>query len=305
MIIDKNEWLIRNVLKSKLHTCVASEYGVAEFLSTSNDPNIGIPELEGLSCCCGTILRAENYNKFLLITSLLICDRDDTHCTRKKIRSVEGRRNDSMLRISFFSHTTIRPYILFDISLEQSFFFFFSSFFSRLLLFPFYDGIRIVLVIIIAYFDCQCIIITITITTIIALRHVYLDEQNKDNFSRMAVTINDETCDKITMRGDYTVKMYRRSQDRRQYATSLLLSRNTICQSCKRVIIFRHSHARQWYAVRCDTRTMWTQRVEEKQKNDCFSTYTHFTQSTTKISKRTNILKKNCPHTSSIARLCV
>lgn len=226
MIIDKNEWLIRNVLKSKLHTCVASEYGVAEFLSTSNDPNIGIPELEGLSCCCGTILRAENYNKFLLITSLLICDRDDTHCTRKKIRSVEGRRNDSMLRISFFSHTTIRPYILFDISLEQSFFFFFSSFFSRLLLFPFYDGIRIVLVIIIAYFDCQCIIITITITTIIALRHVYLDEQNKDNFSRMAVTINDETCDKITMRGDYTVKMYRRSQDRRQYATSLLLSRN-------------------------------------------------------------------------------
>lgn len=37
------------------HTCVASEYGVAEFLSTSNDPNMGIPELEGLSCCCGTI----------------------------------------------------------------------------------------------------------------------------------------------------------------------------------------------------------------------------------------------------------
>lgn len=126
MIIDKNEWLIRNVLKSKLHTCVASEYGVAEFLSTSNDPNIGIPELEGLSCCCGTILRAENYNKFLLITSLLICDRDDTHCTRKKIRSVEGRRNDSMLRISFFlfSYDYIRI-ILFDISLEQSFFFFF------------------------------------------------------------------------------------------------------------------------------------------------------------------------------------
>lgn len=131
-----------------------------------------------------------------------------------------------MLRISFFlfSYDYIR--IFYSIFHSSSLFFFFSSFFSRLLLFPFYDGIRIVLVIIIAYFDCQCIIITITITTIIALRHVYLDEQNKDNFSRMAVTINDETCDKITMRGDYTVKMYRRSQDRRQYATSLLLSRN-------------------------------------------------------------------------------
>lgn len=223
MIIDKNEWLIRNVLKSKLHTCVASEYGVAEFLSTSNDPNIGIPELEGLSCCCGTILRAENYNKFLLITSLLICDRDDTHCTRKKIRSVEGTIR-CWEYLSFLIRLFVR--IFYSIFHSSSLFFFFSSFFSRLLLFPFYDGIRIVLVIIIAYFDCQCIIITITITTIIALRHVYLDEQNKDNFSRMAVTINDETCDKITMRGDYTVKMYRRSQDRRQYATSLLLSRN-------------------------------------------------------------------------------
>lgn len=36
-------------------TWVASEYGVAEFLSTSNDPNVGSPEVEGLSCCCGTI----------------------------------------------------------------------------------------------------------------------------------------------------------------------------------------------------------------------------------------------------------
>lgn len=130
-----------------------------------------------------------------------------------------------MLRISFFSHTTIRPYILFDISLEQSFFFFFLPFSLAFSCFP-STTVSVVLVIIIAYFDCQCIIITITITTIITLRHVYLDEQNKDNFSRMAVTINDETCDKITMRGDYTVKMYRRSQDRRQYATSLLLSRN-------------------------------------------------------------------------------
>lgn len=224
-----------------------------------------------------------------------------------KKNSIRGRKKERFDVENIFLSFLIRLYPYYSIRYftRAVFFFFFSSFFSRLLLFPFYDGIRIVLVIIIAYFDCQCIIITITITTIITLRHVYLDEQNKDNFSRMAVTINDETCDKITMRGDYTVKMYRRSQDRRQYATSLLLSRNTICQSCKRVIIFRYSHARQWYAVRCDTRTMWTQRVEEKQKNDCFSTYTHFTQSTTKISKRTNILKKNCPHTSSIARLCV
>lgn len=141
MIIDKNEWLIRNVLKSKLHTCVASEYGVAEFLSTSNDPNIGIPELEGLSCCCGTILRAENYNKFLLITSLLICDRDDTHCTRKKIRSVEGTIR-CWEYLSFFSHTTISVLFYSIFHSSSLFFFFFSSFFSRLLLFPFYDSIR-------------------------------------------------------------------------------------------------------------------------------------------------------------------
>lgn len=40
-----------------LITCVASEYGVGESLFTSNDPNMmGIPEeLEGLSCCVGTI----------------------------------------------------------------------------------------------------------------------------------------------------------------------------------------------------------------------------------------------------------
>jgi len=36
-------------------TWVASEYGVGEFLSTSNDPNMGIAELEELSCCDGTI----------------------------------------------------------------------------------------------------------------------------------------------------------------------------------------------------------------------------------------------------------
>lgn len=144
------------------------------------------------------------------------------HSKKNSIR----RRNDSMLRISFFlfSYDYIRI-ILFDISLEQSFFFFFLPFSLAFSCFP-STTVSVVLVIIIAYFDCQCIIITITITTIITLRHVYLDEQNKDNFSRMAVTINDETCDKITMRGDYTVKMYRRSQDRRQYATSLLLSRN-------------------------------------------------------------------------------
>lgn len=43
--------------KSRPLTCVASEYGVRESLFTSNDPNvIGTPEeLEGLSCCVGTI----------------------------------------------------------------------------------------------------------------------------------------------------------------------------------------------------------------------------------------------------------
>lgn len=144
-----------------------------------------------------------------------------------KKNSIRGRKKErfDVENIFLFSYDYSSVYSIRYFT-RAVFFFFFSSFFSRLLLFPFYDGIRIVLVIIIAYFDCQCIIITITITTIIALRHVYLDEQNKDNFSRMAVTINDETCDKITMRGDYTVKMYRRSQDRRQYATSLLLSRN-------------------------------------------------------------------------------
>lgn len=42
---------------SVLITCVASEYGVGESLFTSNDPNMmGTPEeLEGLSCCVGTI----------------------------------------------------------------------------------------------------------------------------------------------------------------------------------------------------------------------------------------------------------
>lgn len=145
-----------------------------------------------------------------------------------KKNSIRGRKKErfDVENIFLFSYDYSSVYSIRYFTRAVFFFFFFSSFFSRLLLFPFYDGIRIVLVIIIAYFDCQCIIITITITTIIALRHVYLDEQNKDNFSRMAVTINDETCDKITMRGDYTVKMYRRSQDRRQYATSLLLSRN-------------------------------------------------------------------------------
>lgn len=144
-----------------------------------------------------------------------------------KKNSIRGRKKErfDVENIFLFSYDYSSVYSIRYFT-RAVFFFFFSSFFSRLLLFPFYDGIRIVLVIIIAYFDCQCIIITITITTIITLRHVYLDEQNKDNFSRMAVTINDETCDKITMRGDYTVKMYRRSQDRRQYATSLLLSRN-------------------------------------------------------------------------------
>jgi len=47
----------RAMVISVLITCVASEYGVRESLFTSNDPNMmGTPEeLEGLSCCVGTI----------------------------------------------------------------------------------------------------------------------------------------------------------------------------------------------------------------------------------------------------------
>lgn len=143
-----------------------------------------------------------------------------------KKNSIRGRKKErfDVENIFLFSYDYSSVYSIRYFT-RAVFFFFFLPFSLAFSCFP-STTVSVVLVIIIAYFDCQCIIITITITTIIALRHVYLDEQNKDNFSRMAVTINDETCDKITMRGDYTVKMYRRSQDRRQYATSLLLSRN-------------------------------------------------------------------------------
>lgn len=144
-----------------------------------------------------------------------------------KKNSIRGRKKErfDVENIFLFSYDYSSVYSIRYFTRAVFFFFFFLPFSLAFSCFP-STTVSVVLVIIIAYFDCQCIIITITITTIITLRHVYLDEQNKDNFSRMAVTINDETCDKITMRGDYTVKMYRRSQDRRQYATSLLLSRN-------------------------------------------------------------------------------
>lgn len=52
-------------------TCVASEYGVDEFLSTSWLPNIGSPLLVGLSerlvsPCWGTILKIFNHNPLTL-----------------------------------------------------------------------------------------------------------------------------------------------------------------------------------------------------------------------------------------------
>lgn len=62
---------------------------------------------------------------------------------------------------SFFSHTTMS---VFGISLEQSFFFSFSLVFSC------FTSMTVSVVIIIAYFDYQYIIITTTITTITTSR---------------------------------------------------------------------------------------------------------------------------------------
>ena len=115
---------------------MASEYGVVEFLSTSNEPNIGIPELEGLSCCCGTIFVPRFTENFVYhFTFGLRCS--ERYTTLGKI-VISIRRKSSLPRQEYFasrvsSTLNLSPCLrLYPSSVPRST----SSFFSSLLSSP-------------------------------------------------------------------------------------------------------------------------------------------------------------------------
>lgn len=115
---------------------MASEYGVVEFLSTSNEPNIGIPELEGLSCCCGTIFVPRFTENFVYhFTFGLRCS--ERYTTLGKI-AISIRRKSSLPRQEYFasrvsSTLNLSPCLrLYPSSVPRST----SSFFSSLLSSP-------------------------------------------------------------------------------------------------------------------------------------------------------------------------